>query len=344
MLYDNALMLKAYLMALQFGHNEAYANVACETADWVTGTMKSPEGAFYAHQDADVEAHDDGTYWTWTRKEIEIALTKDETEVVELYFDIRDMPNDTHGFPERNVLRIAVNEAQIAKQTGRQVSEITILLNNAKKKLNESRNRRHPPCVDKTILADRNGLVISALVEASLALKVRKYFEDAESAADFILRKMIDPGGKVAHAFSGKVLYQGLLDDNVYFGTALLDLFDVTRNDVQINAAEKIAQVLLDEFEDREAGGFFDRQSTASDEGLLVTKRKPIDDNPTPSGNSGAAIFFDRLFGITENKKYFDTADRTLKAFAGSADRNGIYAANYARAVGMHLRFAKNVR
>jgi hypothetical protein len=83
---------------------------------------------------------------------------------------------------------------------------------------------------------------------------------------------------------------------------------------------------------------------SAGEEGLLSTKKKPIDDTPTPSGNSGAAIFFDKLFSITENKKYFEAADRTLKAFAGYADTIGIYAANYARSVRLHLGLAKNVR
>ncbi|MFZ1080434.1 MAG: thioredoxin domain-containing protein [Candidatus Kryptoniota bacterium] len=344
MLYDNALMLKAYLLGLQFSRKELYVNVVRETADWITSTMKSPGGAFYAHQDADVGAHDDGTYWTWTRKEVENILTKEEKEIAELYFDIRERPNDTHEFPERNVLRVAVDEKEIAKNCGKSEDEAAKLISSAKKKLIESRNQKQSPFIDKTIFADRNGLAISALVETSLSLKTRKYLEAAEGAADFILKNMVDNQGKVAHAFSGKLLYHGLLDDNVYFGNALLDLFDVTRNDIHIDAAEKIAQVLQDEFEDPEEGGFFDRPSNASKEGLLATKRKPIDDTPTPSGNSGAAIFFDRLFSVTENKKYFEAAERTLKAFAGSADKSGIYAANYARAVRLHLGLLKNVR
>lgn len=351
MLYDNALMLKAYLLGFQFLHKESCANVARETADWIIGTMRSPECPFYAHQDADVGEDDDGTYWTWTKKELENVLTKDEKGITELYFDIRDVPDDTREYPERNVLRIAVEEKDIARDLSKSEDEVIELIRSAKKKLLAWRSGRKSPFIDETIFADRNGLVISALVEASISLQSRKYFQAAEGSADFILENMVDGGGKVAHAFSGKtVLYQGLLDDNVYFGTALLDLFDVTRNDVHIDAAEKIGHVLLDEFSERipsgtdiEAGGFYDRPWNDGAEGLLAAKRKPIADTPTPSGNSGAAIFFDRLFINTENRKYFEVADRTLKAFAGSAAERGIYASNFGRAVRLHLELLKNV-
>lgn len=345
MLYDNALMLEVYLFALQLMHKNLYARISRETADWIVGTMRSPGGAFYSHQDADVSAHDDGTYWTWTRKEIEDSLTTNERKIVESYFDIREMPGDTPEFPERNVLRVAVVERDIATETGKREDVVEKLARSAKQRLLESRARRKAPFIDGTLFADRNGLAISALIEATLNLKVREYYQAAENAANFILKNMVDRHGKVAHAFSGKsILYQGLLDDQVYFGIALLDLFGMMRNDSHIDAAEKIGQVLLDEFEDRDAGGFFDRPSNSGGEGLLSVKKKPIEDAPTPSGNSGAAIFFDRLFAITENKKYFDVADRTLRAFAGSIGKLGIYGANYARAVRFHFGLMKNVR
>lgn len=345
MLYDNALMIKAYLIGFQFSHRDLYARVARQTADWIVTIMKSPEGPFYAHQDADVEPSDDGTYWTWTKKEIENVLTEEERKIAELYFDIRELPNDIHEFPDRNVLRAAVEEKGIAQGSKLPEEGAVGLIEGAKIKLLESRDRRKAPFIDKTVFADRNGLTISALVEASVALREEKYFRVAEKAADFIIAKMINADGRVAHAFSGKsVLYQGLLDDNVYFGTALLDLFDVARNDIHLEKAERVAEVLVKEFEDVGSGGFFDRSHNAGEEGLLATKKKPIEDTPTPSGNSGVAIFFDRLFTITENKKYFEVADRTLKAFAGSVDKIGIYAANYGRALRFHLNLSRNVR
>jgi uncharacterized protein YyaL (SSP411 family) len=345
MLYDNALMLKSYLLGYQVLHKKIYADIARETAEWIVNVMQSPEGPFYAHQDADVGRKDDGTYWTWSKKEIEALLTEEERQVLELYFDIRQFAWDIRDFPEKNVLRVVLDEENTARRLGKNSIEVFHLLATAKKKLFEARGRRKTPFIDKTIFADRNGLTISALVEAALVLQEQKYFQAAAKAADFILDAMIDSEGVVAHAFSDNVtIYHGLLDDNVFFGIALLDLFDVTRRDLYLNSAERIARSLLAEFEDKDEGGFFDRRSILRNESFIGLQKKPIEDVPTPSGNSGAAIFFDRLFSITENKEYFFVADRTLRSFASSVGKMGIYAANYARALRFHLFLEANLK
>lgn len=345
MLYDNALLLTAYLKNFEATKSPLHGRVARETADWMLGVMKAPEGAFYAHEDADVGPDDDGSYWTWTKEEAHNALNREEFEATAQYFDIRETPNDIHEMQARNVFRVAVPPSGIARDMKKNESEIRKLIESAKKKLLKARAKRKSPFIDRTILADRNGLAISALVEASLVLKDPKYLTAAASAAEFITDNLVNEKGKVAHAFSGdSAVYDGLLDDQICTGVALLDLFDVMRNEEYLSMAERIAQVLLDEFEDKDAGGFFDRPAASKGEGLLANKRKPIDDTPTPSGNSSAAIFFDRLFVATENREYFAVADRTLKAFAGSAQTLDFYVANYARALRRHLALQKNVK
>lgn len=345
MLYDNALLTRGYLAAAKLEDGRVYAETARHIADWITGPMKSPEGPFYSHQDADIGPNDDGSYWTWTLAEVAAALGEQERKVVELHYDIREKPNDLHGLSEKNVLRVALPAEDVAADVSMSADEVTALIASSKSKLLRAREKRSAPLIDTTIFADRNGLAISALVDTSLELNVRSYFRAAEGAANFILEHMIDEKGKVAHAFSdGVVTYRGLLDDQVYFGTALLDLFDVMRHESHVSAAERIAEALLDGFEDEDNRGFFDRPSDSAGEGALSSKRKPIDDTPMPSGNSSAAIFFDKLFAITENRNYFDIAERTLKAFAGSAAKFGIYGANYARALNLHSALRKNLR
>lgn len=345
MLYDNALLLSVYTRNYESGKDELHGRIAREIADWIVTGMRSPDGPFFAHQDADIGSDDDGSYWTWTEEEARNALTGDEFDALAQYYDIRTTPNDTHELPDRNVLRVAVPPVEIASALGRQEKDVRRVLESGRKKLLRTRDGRKSPFIDSTILADRNGLAISALVEASLTFKNKSYLAAATGAAWFITEKLTDASGKIAHAFSGgSVVYEGLLDDQVYFGIALLDLFDAMRSDEHLDAAEKIGQVLLNEFEDKAAGGFFDRPAGSKGEGLLETKRKPIDDTPTPSGNSGAAIFFDRLFSVTENREYYAVAERTLKAFAGSADTLGFYVANYARALRLHLTLRRNVR
>lgn len=345
MLYDNALMLKLYLRPLLTGNSMDRRRIARETADWISKSMASAAGPFYAHQDADIGADDDGSYWTWTREEFQRSLTPEEFRVMEQHFDVRKEPADIAGAPSRNVLRIALSVEDIAGLIGKSAKDVGDMVEQGRRKLIEERSRRMSPLIDTSIFADRNGLAISALVEASLELKTKSYLDAASRSADFILANMTSRKGKVAHAYSeGKVTYDGLLDDEIMFGTALLDLFDVMRSDNYIDSAQRIAEVLLDEFEDKQLGGFFDRPVGGDAGGLLANRKKPIEDIPTPSGNSAAAMLFDRLFTITDNRKYYEVAEKTLKAFAGSAPKLGIFAANYARALLLHLRLQKAVR
>ena len=367
MLYDNALLLKVYSEFSEESHKTDYVGVASATANWLIEEMQSESGGFYAHQDADVPAHrnanlelsqgenlsrhagvsprDDGSYWTWTKKEVESILSREEFALVENYFDLRESPNDTPDLPERNVLRIAMNENEAGSGLGIHGDKCAQLLSSAKKKLLDARRKRNSPFVDRTVFADRNGLAISGLVAASLSLKERKLTESAGKAAEFILDHMVDSSGRVSHSFSANAGGgHGLLEDHAYFGLALLDLFDVTRNDRYLDFAERIAATLFGRFEDKSAGGFYDRASDQAGVGALKSQRKPIEDSPTPSGNSAAAIMLDRLFSITENGEYFKAAERTLKAFGGSASRLGIFGANYASAVRMHLNLRGNLK
>ena len=180
MLYDNALMLKVYLLGFEFSHEDLYSRVSRLTADWIVTSMKSPEGPFYAHQDADVEPSDDGTYWTWTKKEIGDILTEEERKISELHFDIREVPNDTREFPDRNVLRAAVGEKEIRRSLGFLGRRCRQADCGSKEEASWIAQSKKAPFIDRTIFADRNGLAISALVEASVILKERKYFQAAE--------------------------------------------------------------------------------------------------------------------------------------------------------------------
>ncbi len=149
MLSDNALMLKVFLAGLQVSPKSLYRRVAIETADWIIGAMKSTEGPFFAHQDADVDANDDGTFWTWTEEELQCVLSVEEKSICDSYFDIRKSPKDIHDFPERNVLRVALAENQIAHANGYTVEEVDRLLRGAKKKLLEQRSEGKLPSSTK---------------------------------------------------------------------------------------------------------------------------------------------------------------------------------------------------
>jgi uncharacterized protein YyaL (SSP411 family) len=130
----------------------------------------------------------------------------------------------------------------------------------------------------------------------------------------------------------------GVLDDYAFTVIACLDAYEATADLSYFRFARAIADTMIARFFDTDAGGFFDTARPAPADaqtplGILGTRRKPFQDSPTPAGNPAAAIALLRLHGYTNEPSYRENAQRTLEAFAGGADKYGMFAATYALAV-----------
>jgi uncharacterized protein YyaL (SSP411 family) len=149
------------------------------------------------------------------------------------------------------------------------------------------------------------------------------------------------PGsGGPAHAEKRTV--HGVLEDYAFTVIACLDAYEATADLSYFHFAEKIAATMIARFHDPQEGGFFDMASgPAVGNGLilgaLAARRKPLQDSPTPAGNPAAAIGLLRLYAYTNEQRYRDVAEGTLKAFAGIASHYGLFAATYGIALDMYL-------
>ncbi len=118
MSYDNSELLKNYLHGWQVTQNPFLRETAEGIIGWVNEVLSDQEnGGFFASQDADYSLDDDGDYFTWSLDELRSALLPDEARVMQLYYDV-EAHGEMHHNPAKNVLWIASDAADIAKQLG----------------------------------------------------------------------------------------------------------------------------------------------------------------------------------------------------------------------------------
>jgi hypothetical protein len=357
MSYDNSELLKNYVHAYQATGEEFFADVARDIIRWMDEWLSDRErGGFYASQDADINMDDDGDYFTWTLDEARAVLTEEEAQIAALRYDINEI-GEMHHNPAKNVLYVRASLDDIAARMKLSAGRVAELLESAKKKMYAARLQRPTPFVDKTVYVGWNSLCVSAYLEAAKVLNLPEARRFALHSLDRILSRAWKRGDSAENAAGdsrstrGSLLHvvaysdpdaghrevQGLLDDYAFTAIACLDAYEASCDLSYFKFAQAIADAMSDRFFDATSGGFFDRDPAAGASlGVLATRRKPLQDSPTPAGNPMAVVALMRLHHYTGDAAYRDKAEQTLETFAGVAEQFGIFAATYGIAV-LHL-------
>jgi uncharacterized protein YyaL (SSP411 family) len=338
MTYDNSELLRNYLHGYQVTGNPLFRETAEGIIAWVGEVLSdTARGGFYSSQDADQTLDDDGDYFTWTQQEARAVLAPDESRVVEAYYDIEPR-GEMHHNAEKNVLWIGSNIEALAKKLGMDEANARILLARAKGKMLAARRERRPiPAIDETLYVGWNSMFVSAYLDAAHVLQRADCREFALKTLDRVLAEAWDPSKGFLHRVGGPRL-DGSLDDHVFAAAALLDAYETTLDRRYFEIAERAMLLAIERFGDPEGGGFFDRAKDAAPMGGLEVRRKPLQDSPTPGGNSVAAIVLDRLHGFTGERLYREWAEKTLEAFVGLIPQYGLFAATYGLAALLHSR------
>jgi uncharacterized protein YyaL (SSP411 family) len=346
MSYDNSELLKNYVHSFQTYVEPEHARIAQEVVRWMDTVLSDRErGGFYASQDADVSLDDDGDYFTWTRDEAAAVLTPEEMAVAGVYYDIGEI-GDMHHNPQKNTLHIDHSLAEVARRSAISVEQAAGLLASAKQQLYATRLQRVTPYVDRTIYVNWNGLAISAYLDTARVLGMENARRFALLSLDRILREAWNSDGSLQRVVAygdgerPQKTVQGMLDDYASLGLACVDAWQATVELRYFEHAEKIADAMIARFYDGTAGGFFDTAQgsfAAEPLGVLAARRKPLQDSPTPSGNSLAAVLLLRLAELSGREDFRAKAEETLKTFAGVAEQFGLYAGAYGLALQRYL-------
>jgi hypothetical protein len=134
-----------------------------------------------------------------------------------------------------------------------------------------------------------------------------------------------------------------VLDDYALLMHACLDAWEWTLEPHYYEAAEMLAKRMQRDFYDATGGGFFDTAVAPDAIGALTTRRKPLQDTPTPAGNPSAAAALLRLEALNGDTKLREVAEDTLEAFGGIVEHFGLYAGSYGLALERLLRAPQQV-
>ena len=296
MLYDNGPLLQLLSDAWLGKADPLYARCVDETAAWIMREMQSPEGGYYSSLDADSE-HEEGKFYVWERDAVKALLTAEEYREVAAHFGLDQPPN----FENRHWHFRVVSPFQDE-----------MLLKQAKGKLFFEREKRIRPGRDEKILVSWNALAIRGMARAGRVFGRTDWIASARRALQFIRSKMWRDGRLLATYKDGRAHLNAYLDDYAFLIAALLEMmqFDFQLKDLQF--AVQLADVLIDQYEDAENGGFY---FTARDHESLIHRPKPGHDNATPSGNAAAAWGLGRLAALTGVDRYARAAERALELF-----------------------------
>jgi uncharacterized protein YyaL (SSP411 family) len=323
MLYDNALLSRLYLHYYQVTGEASARSIVEGILDYVVREMTGPAGGFYSTQDADSERVE-GKFFVWTIDEIKQNLTEPEAGVFIEYYNVTEAGN----FDDANIPNVTREVSELAKQRNVSVEELNAVLLRARTKLFEAREKRVKPARDEKVLTAWNGLMLASFAEASAVLDRKDYLEVARRNAQFILQSLRKDGLLLRTYKDGQAKLNAYLEDYAFFTEGLLTLFETTGELRWLTEARTLTDVMIAEFWDEEAGGFF---YTGESHEKLIVRSKDFFDNATPSGNSVAAEVLLRLGLLTDNADYRRRAATVLRLSAPAFRR---YPSGFGRMLG----------
>ena len=137
-------------------------------------------------------------------------------------------------------------------------------------------------------------------------LNDRRYLEAAEKSADFILTELSQADGLLLRTYrAGKSHLNAYLEDYSYLSAGLVALYEASFNPRWLQEAERLTQIMIEQFWDESSSGFF---FTGKAHESLIVQSKSAYDSATPSGTAMAVHSLLRL------AKHLDRPDFHAKA------------------------------
>ncbi|MGW5241372.1 thioredoxin domain-containing protein [Monashia sp. NPDC004114] len=299
MLYDNALLLRAYTSWWKVSRNPLAERVVRETATFVIDELGTPEGAFASSLDADTDGQEGLTY-VWTPGQLRDALGADADAAARL-FAVTATGTFEHG---SSTLQLPADPADPA------------WFADVRERLAAARSARPQPGRDDKVVCSWNGLAIGALAQAGAALGVDEWVAAARRCAGFVVDTHLVDGVLYRASRGGLVgTARAVADDHGNLAEGLLALHQATAETQWLDVARSILGAATRDFAAGD-GGFHD---TADNAESLYLRPRSAADNAEPSGQSALAGALVTLGALTGDPAALDAGMAATAAGLGLA-------------------------
>ncbi|MBT3253230.1 MAG: thioredoxin domain-containing protein [Candidatus Marinimicrobia bacterium] len=315
MLYDQVNLMLAYTEAWELSRDPLFLQTVEEIFVYLSDKLKSHSGAYYSAEDADSEG-EEGKFYVWSWKELQSVMSEEE---LTRYAPIFGLRNEGNFDDEATRSPSGMNIFDIDSD-----SEYSDLVNNRewaelREKLYQIREERIHPGLDNKILADWNGLALSALSRAATASGEQRYLQAASDLAKYLRDEIIQEDAQLLHMpASGEDKIEGFLDDYSFMIQGFRNFYETTFEAEYLNLAVELQKTQLAKFWDQEGGGFFFTEAGDSD---LFMRQKEIYDGAIPSGNSVAAENLYYLGRLSENPEWELLSRKIGETFSEQVNR-----------------------
>ena len=323
MLYDQAMLIHAYLDAYLVTKDNFFKETVNEIIEYILRDMTSKEGGFYSAEDADSKG-EEGLFYIWNAEEIDSIIKKDidisqDLELLKNILTIKDKGNCKVEGHRTNIPHFTSSWKEISEKYNINVDDLKKKYHKMRNNIFITREERVHPQKDDKILTDWNGLMISAISRAGAVFNNESYLNFAEKSADFILNNLTDNDGGLWKRYRNGVSgIDGMIEDYSFFIWGLIELYQATFNEKYILEAVRLSDYQLKYFWDYDSGGFF---FTSNKSEKLLIRNKEIYDGAIPSGNSVAAYNYIRLARIMSRPDYEKISFKIIEAFSNSIKR-----------------------
>ncbi len=283
MLYDQALLVEAYVEAWRATGDEEYRGTAEQVAAYLLRDLRLPEGGFASAEDADSDG-EEGAFYRWEPRELSALLGSEPSSV-----------------------GLALHEGVLHRVPGGPPVPAQVL-----RRLFEAREHRRRPARDGKVLADWNGLAIGALARAGAAFDRPDLVTAADTAADFIFERMRTPDGALLHRWcAGEAAIPGFAEDYAFLVHGLIELYEAGLELRHLERSIDLAEQMIGLLWDPVGAGFFQSPAGAG----APWPRKPLADGSLPSANSLAFLDLLVLARLTGRTAFRERAEAMLPLF-----------------------------